>query len=62
MTGEAEIVGSSPELMEVTSRQRDKTWIKAQPLLEERKQAGIQTTSCCLAVRWQVKEARVVGE
>ena len=29
-TGKAEIVGLSPELRELTSGQRDKTWIKAQ--------------------------------
>ena len=61
MTGKAEIVGPSPELTELTSGQRDKMWIKAQLLLEERKQAGIQTTSCSLA-RWEVKEASVVGD
>jgi len=48
MTGKAEIVGLSPELMELTSGQRDKTWIKAQLLLEEGNEAGIQTTSCSL--------------
>lgn len=61
MTGKAEIAGPSPELMELTSGQRGKMWIKAQLLLEERKQAGIQTTSCSLA-RWEVKEASVVGD